>query len=94
MMQTATRSFGASNAYSVKSKFEEAYNKKMEEMTKYPPKIPDIVNTAEYGKEYYNEDRVKNMKVGYVHPYHSEGSPIFFSNKYFMKDLFTAVGPE
>ena len=34
------------------------------------------------------------MKVGYVHPYHSEGSPIFFSNKYFMKDLFTAVGPE
>ena len=39
MMQTAARSFGASNAYSVKSKFEAAYNKKMEEMSKYPPKV-------------------------------------------------------
>lgn len=55
---------------------------------------PEVENKAEYGREYYNEDRLKNMKVGYVHPYHSDGSPIFFSNKYFMKDLFTAVGPE
>lgn len=39
MMQTATRSFGASNAYNVKSKFEEAYNRKMEEMHKIPPKM-------------------------------------------------------
>ena len=39
LMQTAARSFGASNAYSVKSKFEDAYNKKMAEMAKYPPKM-------------------------------------------------------
>jgi len=34
------------------------------------------------------------MKVGYVHPYHTEGSPIYFSHMYFMKNLFAAVGPE
>jgi len=39
MMQTARRAFGASNAYSVKSKFEEAYNLKMAEMSKFPPKL-------------------------------------------------------
>lgn len=92
--KTSVRAFGASNAYSVKSKFEAAYNMKMAELQKFPPKIPDIENKAEYGSEYYNEDRLKNMKVGYVHPYHTEGSPIFFSNTYFMKNLFTAVGPE
>lgn len=52
------------------------------------------MNKAEYEKPYYNEDRLKNMKVGYVHPYHTEGSPIFFSNLYFLKNLFNAVGPE
>lgn len=34
------------------------------------------------------------MKVGYVHPYHTENSPIFMSNVYFLKNLFQAVGPE
>jgi len=34
------------------------------------------------------------MKTGYVHPYHCEGSPIFMSSMYFMKNLFRAVGPE
>lgn len=34
------------------------------------------------------------MKVGYVHPYHTDGSPIFFSSQYFLKNLFSAVGPE
>lgn len=34
------------------------------------------------------------MKVGYVHPYHSDGSPIYLSNAYFMRQLFQAVGPE
>jgi hypothetical protein len=34
------------------------------------------------------------MKVGYVHPYHTENSPIFMSNMYFLKNLFQAVGPE
>ena len=58
------------------------------------PCSPEIENKAEYGAEYYNADRLKNMKVGYVHPYHAEGSPIFFSNMYFLKNLFNAVGPE
>ena len=79
-MRTSIRSFGASNAYSVKSKFEAAYKLKMEEIIKHPPKMPEIENKAEYAKEYYNEDRMKNMKVGYVHPYHTDGSPIFFSH--------------
>jgi len=34
------------------------------------------------------------MKVGYVHPYHTEGSPIYMGHMYFMKNLFRAVGPE
>ena len=34
------------------------------------------------------------MKVGYVHPYHSEGSPLTLSAKYLMKNVFQAVGPE
>lgn len=35
-----------------------------------------------------------NMKVGYVHPYHTVGSPIHMSTMYFMKNLFQATGPE
>ena len=34
------------------------------------------------------------MKVGYVHPYHCDGSPIYMSNMYYLKNLFKAVGPE
>lgn len=34
------------------------------------------------------------MEAGYVHPYHTEGSPIYMSNMYFMRTLFQAVGPE
>ena len=34
------------------------------------------------------------MKVGYVHPYHTEGSPIYMSHTYYLKSLFSAVGPE
>ena len=34
------------------------------------------------------------MKVGYVHPYHTDGSPIYTSNMYYLKNLFKAVGPE
>lgn len=51
-------------------------------------------NKEEYGQAYYNADRLKGMKAGYVHPYHCEGSPIFMSNMYFLKNLFKAVGPE
>jgi len=39
MVNTTLRSFGASNAYGVKSKFEAAYNKKVQEMAKYPAKV-------------------------------------------------------
>lgn len=48
----------------------------------------------EYGTAYYNEARTANMKVGYVHPYHTEGSPMYMSNMYYLKNLFQAVGPE
>lgn len=34
------------------------------------------------------------MKVGYQHPYHCDGSPLYMSNMYYMKTLFQAVGPE
>lgn len=51
-------------------------------------------NKEEYGTNYYNSNRLASMKVGYVHPYHSEGSPIHLSHMYFMKNLFKAVGPE
>jgi len=61
---------------------------------KFKAKVPDIKNKAEYENAYYNKERMATMKVGYVHPYHTEGSPIFMSNMYFMKNLFQAVGPE
>ena len=48
----------------------------------------EIENKAEYGTNYYNADRMANMKVGYVHPYHSDGSPLYMSNMYYMKTLF------
>ena len=51
-------------------------------------------NKAEYGTSYYNANRMANMKVGYVHPYHSTGSPIYMSTMYYMKNLFSATGPE
>lgn len=38
LMRTSIRSFGASNAYSVKDKFEAAYKLKMAEIHKFPPK--------------------------------------------------------
>ena len=49
---------------------------------------------ATYGTNYYNKDRMAHMKVGYVHPYHTDGSPIYMSNMYYLKNLFRAVGPE
>ena len=55
---------------------------------------PDPENKAEYGEAYYNKARMENMKVCYVHPYHCDGSPIYMSNLYYLKNLFNAVGPE
>jgi hypothetical protein len=51
------------------------------------------VNEAEYGKGYYQQ-HLKNMKQGYMHPYHSDKYPIMFSHFHYMKTLFEAVGPE
>lgn len=83
-----------SAAYNVKSKFEDAYKAKMESMSKIQHKVVEPKNKAEYGTNYYNKARMANMKTGYVHPYHSDGSPIYMSNMYYMKTLFQAVGPE
>lgn len=84
----------SSVAYNVKDKFEAAYAEKMAVIEKVhaPPTQPK--NTAEYGEAYYNSARMEKMEAGYVHPYHTEGSPIYMSNLYFMRTLFQAVGPE
>lgn len=50
-------------------------------------------NKAEYGQGYYQQ-HLKNMKQGYVHPYHSDKYPLVFSHFHYMKTLFEAVGPE
>jgi len=63
-------------------------------MSKIQHKVVEPKNKAEYGTNYYNKARMANMKTGYVHPYHSDGSPIYMSNMYYMKTLFQAVGPE
>lgn len=55
---------------------------------------PQPENKAEYGQAYLNKDRMANMKVGYVHPYHTTGSPIYLSSMYYMRSLMAAVGPE
>jgi len=91
-MNQSSRPFSV--AYNVKSKFEQAYAEKKESMSKVKQVAIEPKNAAEYGSNYYNSDRLDKMKIGYVHPYHSEGSPIYMSNLYFMKTLFQAVGPE
>jgi len=46
-----------------------------------------------YGKGYYT-DKLKGMKSGYVHPYHTETNPLIFGQMEYMKLLYDAVGPE
>jgi len=87
-----SRSFSV--AFNVKDKFEEAYASKMETMKKIVHKTQDPKDKATYGAAYYNKERMANMKVGYVHPYHCDGSPLYMSNMYYLKTLFKAVGPE
>jgi hypothetical protein len=66
----------------------------MAQANKVPVKPPAPENKKEYGDAYYNESRMANMKVGYVHPYHTDGAPLYMSNMYYLKNLFQAVGPE
>ena len=66
----------------------------MENVAKIQHKNIEPKNKEEYGTNYYNKARLANMKTGYVHPYHADGSPIYMSNQYFLKTLFAAVGPE
>lgn len=53
-MATQARAFSVSTAYSVKSKFEEAYKVKMDGLKKVPSSVPQPENKAEYGEAYYN----------------------------------------
>lgn len=46
-----------------------------------------------YGKGYY-ADKLRHMKSGYTHPYHTEATPITVSQLDYMKLLYEAVGPE
>jgi hypothetical protein len=66
----------------------------MESQAKIQHKVQEPVDKATYGQAYHNKDRMSSMKVGYVHPYHTEDSPLFFSHMYFMKNLHRAIGPE
>lgn len=45
-------------------------------------------------KSGYYQDKLQAMKSGYVHPYHTAGSPLIYSHYQYMKMLFEAVGPE
>lgn len=88
----AIRPFG-SVAYNVKSKFEAAYETKMNNIRAQPEKNVEPQNAVEYGQGYYQQ-HLKNMRQGYVHPYHSDKYPMVFSHFNYMKTLFEAVGPE
>merc|ERR1712046_221250 len=81
-------------AFNVKDKFEAAYAAKMENVKKIVHKTQEPEDKATYGSAYYNDARMANMKVGYVHPYHCDGCPLYMSNMYYLKTLFKAVGPE
>lgn len=50
-------------------------------------------NKKQYGQSYY-ADKLKNMKTGYSHPYHSDSNPLIFSNLNYLSVLYKAVGPE
>ncbi len=52
------------------------------------PKNKDL-----YGKGYY-QDKLKQLKTGYVHPYHTDANRLVFTQYDYMKTLFAAVGPE
>ena len=86
------RPFG-SVAFNVKSKFETAYETKMKTIRAQPKKTPEPENATEYGQGFYQQ-HLKNMRQGYVHPYHSDKYPLVFSHFHYMKTLFEAVGPE
>jgi hypothetical protein len=82
-----------SNAVHIRSKFEEAFIKKREVESAKVKKVIAPKNAAEYGSGYYQTHLAK-MRQGYVHPYHSEKYPIYFSHMHYMKTVFEAVGPE
>lgn len=56
-------------------------------------KRAEIKNKEEYGEGYY-QDRLRKVSKGYVHPYHTNDAPLYYSHYKFMRMLFDAVGPE
>jgi len=78
---------------SIHARFEAAYQERQSQKSRSTRKQQEPVNKAEYGQGYYQE-RLQNMKQGYVHPYHSESNPLVYSHYAYMKTLFEAVGPE
>eukprot|EP00347_Sterkiella_histriomuscorum_P013416 403364788 len=93
VMATAVPARDFSVAYNVKSKFEAAFQKKQQASGQGAKKVQEPTNKIEYGQGFYQEN-IKNMRQGYVHPYHSERYPLVFSYYGYMKTLFEAVGPE
>jgi hypothetical protein len=82
-----------STAAGINTRFEAAYQARTEAASKKGPttRAPSDVKT--YGKGYYT-DKLKGMKSGYTHPYHSEANPLIFGHMEYMKLLYEAVGPE
>jgi hypothetical protein len=54
---------------------------------------PEVKNKELYGQSYY-QDKLKQLKTGYVHPYHTSENPLVMTHYSYMKTLFEAVGPE
>lgn len=56
-------------------------------------KSAEIKSKEEYGEGYY-KDRLRKMTKGYVHPYHTDDAPLYYSTYRYMRMLLDAVGPE
>jgi len=88
---TQQRSFSAA-AFNVKSKFEQAYAAKKERLDAVPEEIP-APKDQKYARGYH-ASILDKAKVGYVHPYHAEESPIYMSSSYVVNLIQKAAGPE
>ena len=86
----ASRGFATA---SIRDRFETAYVARREQMNKGTGKVQGPVDKERYGKSYY-QDKLSQMRTGYVHPYHTEQSPLVYTHYNYIKTLFEAVGPE
>jgi hypothetical protein len=55
---------------SIRDRFEQAYLVRTAALGKVAKKVQQPVNKELYGRSYY-QDKLQNIKSGYVHPYHT-----------------------